>query len=89
MLCLYSYGTKNCWIEEYAEIYSAYGNHPTVNAPVDGNGINFANTMIRTAPNNWVFWNDTLYPSSENPAAPYVLCWTNTDWNFRAPRDHC
>ena len=89
MLCQYSYGTNNCYMEEYMEAYSATGSWPSMNAPVDGSGVNFSNTMLRTAPSNYVYWNDSLYPSSERADSPYSVCWTNMDWNFRSPQGLC
>lgn len=89
MLCEYSYGTDNCYIEEYMEAYSTTGYWPQMNAPVDGAGVNFSSTMLRTAPSTWVYWNDSLYPSSESADSVYSACWTNMDWNFRAPKGSC
>ncbi len=60
-----------------------------MNAPVDGSGVNFSDTMLRTDPSTWVYWNDSLYPSTESSDSVYHACWTNMDWNFRAPKGLC
>jgi hypothetical protein len=89
MLCRYSYGTPNCNIEEATEIYSTDFTWPTMNAPVNGSGVNYYDTMLRTDPSTWVFWNDSLYPSTEFGDPPYSACWAARDWDFRTPQGSC
>jgi hypothetical protein len=89
MLCRKADGTHNCYQHEYLEVYAGDQTWPSVNAPVDGIGVNFNNTMLRTDPDHWVYWNDSLYSSYERSESPYTACWTSRDWVFRAPKGNC
>lgn len=90
MLCDYSYGTNNCIIEEYMEAFAAgTAPWPILNAPVDGGGVNFKDTMLRTSPSTWAFWNNSLYPSTTRANSPYHLCVISAYWSFRAVNGLC
>lgn len=88
--CMYSDGSNNCYQEEYLEVWStsaAADQHPSMSAAVDGVGVNFKNTKIRTAPSTYYLWSDGSYPSDERFRTPYVVCWTYMDWQFRAGKN--
>lgn len=88
--CMNQNGTNNCFQEVYLEIYSGSGvpeEHPSMNAAVDGVGVNFKNAKLRTAPSTYYLWSDSSYPSMELQVSPYVVCWINRDWNFRAGKN--
>lgn len=89
-------GTGGCRVEQFTEAYSDRLIWPVFNAPVDGSGINHGSTMLENSSSQWVFWNDSLYPSLEpgltpgTPStSPYNACFANWDWNFRAVQGAC
>jgi hypothetical protein len=73
-----------CRIEEFVEVHNDE-TYPDFYAP---NGIGVWNTKLLADP-GWVFWDDTLYPSRERGDSPYLACWINRDWNYRAVRGTC
>ena len=82
--CMRANGASNCIIEEFLEVFSRNDlSHPDMNAPTDGDGVNFRDTRIRTQPQAWPLW-DTSFATSGNRVDPYVVCWHSKWHRFRA-----
>lgn len=79
-----SCGGDSCHLEEFVEVYLALDvTHPSVDAPVDGGGVNFQNTQLKDG-GDWSSWTAS---SSSNPTSPYVVCWSTMYSDFRAGRN--
>ncbi len=72
--CRSNSGVGRCIIEEYLEVsVDDSQEHPYMRAPKDGEGVNFKNTFVGTAPGTWQRW-DSSFDSMTGRDAPYVLC---------------
>lgn len=73
---------NNCFFESYLEVFSMQASdpHPALNA-LDGK-LDWRNTKLRVAPNDWQKWTDSLDNgfSNETPPnlSPYNSCWSPT-----------
>jgi hypothetical protein len=84
--CRGSSGNDLCFIEEYLEIYSEDASpHPGLNAGLDGAGVNFRNTQLRTGVETWEDWT-VAQVSTERQVAPYNVCWEARYSNWRSGR---
>ncbi|MDQ3822416.1 MAG: hypothetical protein M3321_04150 [Actinomycetota bacterium] len=70
-------GAGRCFIEEYLEISAQDSQpHPDMNAPKDGEGVNFQNTFLATGVSTWRRW-DSTYASNGGRHSPYSVCWAS------------
>jgi hypothetical protein len=73
-----------CNLEEFLEVYLASDvTHPSVDAPVDGGGVNFNNTQLKDS-GSWSSWTAS---SSSSSTSPYVVCWSAHYSDFRAGKN--
>jgi hypothetical protein len=83
--CMVGTSTNNGDVEEFLEVHSEDStNHPTMNAPLDGSGVNFVDTRLRADPGTWNLWTAS---SSSFPTDPYNVCWTHQYYEWRAGRN--
>ena len=88
-------GQAFCRGEVGTEIYSPkycrdQGICPTLNAPTDGNGVNYRYVQVRTGPGVWQDWNPSYVPTLDPIVdSPYSFCHIVDYTKFRTPRGSC
>jgi hypothetical protein len=80
--------SRNCFVEEYLEVSSNDGHWPDLDAPLDGQGVDFYATHggeLRTAPLTWIPWDESIptQPSNNVATTPYVTCWLVLYYRFK------
>ncbi len=87
------YGAPNCNVQFLGEAYSEYETWFQLNAPVDGAGVNFKDTLLRVNPDVYEVFLQDDFDGSDYVEPPYYPCWTGYDgrkWSkFRAKHASC
>jgi hypothetical protein len=93
MRCMNANGSSNCYMQFMGEAYT--DDIPVtwfaLNAPVDGAGVNFQDTLVRVNPNDYRVFLQADFSAAEIQNPPYHICWSGGRKysKFRAKHASC